>query len=154
MKKFFLKIIFFFLSRAIRAVVKLDYYAKKELDNFDESYVIKLKIWPEKPSICFIVKNNSFKKSKKYPDADLTIYFKSIESALLLLTGKMSIEQGYSEHRFLVKGDLFKSMSFIRILHIVEYYLFPKFITNKILYEKPSTSSNKFRVYLKILFGI
>ncbi len=79
---------------------------------------------------------------------DLSVIFKSYEGAFLLVLGQIGVYQGYAEHRFIVKGDLIESMPFIRILYFVEAYLFPRFITRKILKEMPERSSSKLKAYL------
>jgi hypothetical protein len=91
----------------------------------------------------------------KAPDADAVIEFKSLDAALLVLTGQIGIDRAYAEHRFSLKGDLFSiGMPLVRCLYIVESYLFPKSIAKKILKRWPKRSSSGFAVYFHTIFGV
>jgi hypothetical protein len=85
-------------------------------------------------------------------DADLSIYFKNIEAALLVLMGKIGIGQAFAEHRFVVKGDIMESMSLVRCLNIVEAYLFPNFIAKKILKKVPIKETSSISIYIRTIF--
>ena len=85
-------------------------------------------------------------------EPDLSVIFKSYESALLLVLGKIGVYEGYAQHRFIVKGDFIQGMHLVRILYYVEAYLFPKFISKKILKEMPELTSTKLNAYFHLLF--
>ncbi|HZJ68431.1 MAG TPA: hypothetical protein VFD28_00290, partial [Candidatus Eisenbacteria bacterium] len=97
---------------------------------------------------------NEFKYlgSKDKSTADLSIIFKSYESALLLVLGQIGVYEGYAQHRFIVKGDFIQAMPLVRILYYVEAYLFPRFISKNILKEIPKSSATKANAYLRLLF--
>lgn len=87
-------------------------------------------------------------------EAELSVYIKNIEAAMLVLTGRKGIVQAFAEHRFILKGDIADGMRMVRCLNIVEAYLFPKFITRKILRRMPKKTSSSFKIYMGIIFGI
>ncbi|MCJ7689563.1 MAG: hypothetical protein MUO60_09635 [Clostridiaceae bacterium] len=105
---------------------------------------------------CLVMKkinNKLYYCGKSEIDADLSIYFKNIEAALLVLTGRIGIAQAFAEHRFIVKGDIMESMSLVRCLNIVEAYLFPNFIVKKILIKVPKKETSSVHVYLRTILA-
>lgn len=155
-KKKIISIILWFLGRGIQSCTRFDESVKKEIQAFDEGFRIMFKVWNSEQTMIVEKKENRLHHipKNKGKEADMTIYFKSIESALMLLTGQMGIAQAYAEHRILLKGDIMLGMSFIRVINIVEAYLFPKFWVKRILKAFPDRSSNSFIVYLGLILGI
>ena len=92
--------------------------------------------------------------SKVHRHPDIVITFKSIDTALMVFTGQMSVKQAYLEHRFSLKGDVFESMRFVRCVDLTETYLFPRFMTKRIFnhYEKKYKPS--LWIYLKAILTL
>jgi hypothetical protein len=148
-------IVFWFLGRAFAACAALDSEVKKEVSAWDESAKIMLKIEPFGPCVSLMKKDGKliFLRLKE-TDAGLAVYFKSMEGALLVLTGRIGIDRAYAEHRFGMRGDIGFGMSMVRCLTRVEAYLFPKFITKKILKRIPEKETSSIKVYMTAVFGI
>ena len=154
-EKFTAKLILWFLGRGLQACTILDSNVKNEIECFKEGTSILLKIEPSGPCMLLSKENNKLKfKGLKEAPADLAIYFKNIEGAILVLTGKIGIAQSYAEHRFVMKGNVASGMCLVRCLCTLESYLFPKFISKKILKSVPVKSTNSFRIYISTLLGI
>lgn len=155
-KRLVARIVLWFLGRGIQAASTLDPIVQKEIESWDkESVTIMLKVNDFGPALSLRKVNNRLRMigTKEIDNPVLAIYFKNIEGALLVLTGQLGIAQGFAEHRYIVKGDIGLSMSFVRILYIVESYLFPAFITRKILKQEPKKGSNSFKIYLGTILG-
>lgn len=154
-KRLFARIILWFLGRGIQSASSLDNVVKEEVKGWDESTTIMLKVNDYGPYLSLQKRNGKlrFLGTKRVDNPNLAIYFKNIEVALLVLTGRLGIAQGFAEHRYTVKGDIALAMSFVRILYIVEFYLFPRFMTKKILKQEPKIGSNSFKIYLGTLLG-
>ena len=71
---------------------------------------------------------------------DVTFLFKNLDSAVLVLTAQMSAHQAMAECRILLDGQVSYGMEMNRALAIVETYLFPQFILDKIFKSKPQLS--------------
>ncbi len=155
-KKKIISIILWFLGRGIQSCTRFDENVKKEIQVFDEGFRIMFNVWNSEQTMIVEKRGDRLYHSSKKngKEADIVIYFKSIESALMLLTGQIGIAQAYAEHRILLKGDIMLGMSFIRVINIVEAYLFPKFWVKRILKTFPNRSSNSFIVYLGLILGI
>lgn len=154
-KRLFARIVLWFLGRGIQAASSLDNVVKAEIKAWDDLTYVMLKVNDYGPYLSLQKRDGKlrFLGTKKVENPNLTITFKNIEVALLVLTGRLGIAQGFAEHRYLVKGDIALAMSFVRILYIVEFYLFPDFMTKKILKQEPKRGSNSFKIYLGTLVG-
>lgn len=150
------KIIFWFLGRGFQCAASFDNGIKKELENIDDMTVVMLKVDPYGPQMLMQKKGTKmlYIGAREDKKADIAIYFKNIDAALMVLTGQIGIDQAYAEHRFTLNGDIFSTMPMVRALYTVEAYLFPYFITKKILKSMPERTTNKFRIYSGLLFGI
>lgn len=150
MKKIIVSVVMQFLYRGMKVLYNDDKRIKQELDGWNEDKVICLKV-SNGPSITIrYTYLHGLKKTKE--KADITIIFKSIDTAFLVFTGMMSVKQAYIEHRFSLKGDVYESMRFVRCVDLVETYLFPRFMTKRILNHKEVKYKPTLLIYLKALF--
>ncbi len=85
---------------------------------------------------------------------DAVIHFTSIHMAFLVLTGQIGISGAYALHGFTLKGDIAKTMSFSRCVDIIEAYLFPKFMTKRIMADVPKKEKSSLFVYANIVKNI
>lgn len=150
------RVILWFLGRGIEAAAALDHKIREEIAGWPESMTMLMTVRPRGPSLTMGVRNGKLVcLGPKETDADFAVYFKNIDSALLVLTGQVGIDRAYAEHRFAMKGDIITyGMPLVRSLYRVEAYLFPSFITRKILKKIPGKQTSSLRVYLKALSGI
>ncbi|MGF7059630.1 SCP2 sterol-binding domain-containing protein [Brassicibacter mesophilus] len=156
LKKCIINVILWFLGRGIQSSTRFDENVKKEIEIYHEGFRIMFKVWNSEQAMIVEKRQGRFYllKNMKQEEADIIIYFKSMEAALMLLTGKIGIAQGYAQHRILLKGDIMLAMPFIRMVNIVEAYLFPRFWVKRILKSFPDRSSNSLTIYLGLILGI
>lgn len=154
LKKNVVNIGFKLLGRGLVSCSKIEEAVKEELKFYEDGFVVELKVFNTDTKVAIMKMGNEFKYlgSKYNISPDLSIIFKSYEGALLLVLGQIGVYEGYAQHRFIVEGDFIKGMPFVRILYYVEAYLFPKFISKKILKKMPDRSSTKLNAYLRLLF--
>lgn len=154
MKKIIANIVLFFLYRGFKVIYKIDDKVKREIDNWEDGFSIKIVTCKNGPYLNIKKESGKLIRIKdKNKNASIEIMFKNFNSAFLLLTGRKGISQAYAEHRFLLKGNIMDAMSFVRCTDIVEAYLFPKIITKKILKEVPKRKLNILLVYIRIIIG-
>lgn len=155
MKSFLARIMFFFLGRGFQAAYSLDAGIQAEIADWPESTTILMRIFPSGPAMTVAKRNDRiYYLGLEETPADFVITFKSLDGALLVLLGRISIAQAYAEHRFVMYGDIMAvGMPLVRCLYQVENYLFPRFITHKLFNRFPIKSVNSLRVYLKILLA-
>lgn len=142
------------LGKGIRYAYKVDERVKAEIDSLGDNCTIKMTVAPVGPSLLFGKADGKiFSKRCDYDTpADIVMSFKGVEGALLMFTGRMGLGEGYAQHRFTIKGDLYKVMAITRIMSYVESEMFPKFITKKIMNPVPKRAVNMLRFYLGMLF--
>lgn len=93
-------------------------------------------------------------KNPKPTYHDVVIRFTSMHMAFLVLTGQIGISGAYALHGFTLKGDIMKTMSFSRCVDVIEAYLFPKFMTKRIMTDVPKKNQPSLFVYTKIVKNI
>ena len=156
------KIILFFLYRGLNIIYKYDETLKKEIDSLNYNYKIKLQLSSNCYSLNLVKDKYGFKKIRNkrnkrnksnIDDSDLEICFKNIDIAFLVLIGNIGISNAYAMHSFTLKGSINEGLKIVRCIEIVEAYLFPKFITKKILKEVPKRKINILSTYIHILIN-
>lgn len=153
LKKCISNVVLFFLYRAFYVLYKMDSNIKQEIEGWKEGFCIQIKTEENGPKLTMKKKNNNIEKMKKEINPDLLIEFKSLESAFLMLIGRIGVADAYAQHRFMLKGDISEAMSFVRSIDIVESYLFPRFITKKIVKGKYKRQKSMITVYFHILIN-
>jgi hypothetical protein len=114
---------------------------KQEISNWNEGRRCSLGILPKGPYITLEKREDRIHYlGKKKIDPHMTFIFKNLDSAILVLTAQMSAHQALAESRILLDGQVSYGMELNRALAIVETYLFPQFILNKIFKRPPTLS--------------
>jgi len=143
------------LGKGIRYGYKCDDRIRADLDGIGDEFTIKLMVNPVGPAMLFGKKDGVVFSHKCEIDAvaDITLAFKGIDGAFKMFTGQMGLSAGYAQHRFTVKGDLYKVLSIVRIMNIVEAYLFPKMLAKTLMNPVPKRQVNMLRFYGGTLFS-
>lgn len=152
-KVFISRIVLFFLYRGFKIINKVEPKVYKETANWKEGYTIKIQTCINGPSLLLEKKHDSIVKLKQEQTCDLEIIFKNLDTAFLLLTGRLGIAKAYCEHRFLLKGNIIEAMSLVRCLDIVETYLFPKFIAKHLVKKIEPLQISKMITYLRVIMN-
>lgn len=154
LKSIISNIVLVFLYRAIKVLAKEDSNIRKEFESWENGLSVALKCSINGPSLYLIKNGNKLSKVKKLESADIIITFKSLDAAFLVLTGQIGISRAYSEHRFMLTGDISKTMSLVRAIDITEAYLFPSIMSKRILKALPKKERSSLTIYRKVIFGV
>jgi len=137
------KIVFLVLGRAFQSAAKFDPLIRREVAEWREGFVLVMRVLPSGP-VMVMKKSGGLIRHMggKLPDsADVTINFKNIECAFLVLTPQIGAAQAFAENRLSVAGDLMYAMAFTRCLNVLLTYLYPlSFITKRLLKKIPPMS--------------
>ena len=153
-KKWVTGVVFFFLFRALKALYRRDSRIKAELDSWSDGLALHMQAGLTGPYLT--VKKTAagpVRLKGPQPGADVKVSFKCLDSAFKLATGRLGVAQAYAQHRFYLEGDIGVTMSFVRCVDIAEGYLFPRFITRRILKGAPVRERSPLAVYAGVLFG-
>ena len=143
------------LYRGIRVLSRTDSRVKQELMDMPEGRTIRFAVAPDEkaPALCFTVKNGTIQKAKKNVRPEVDIVFKNEKMAFRVFTGRMGIAGAYGAHAFTLRGNINETMGVVRIVDLVEGYLFPKFIAKHILKEIPEKEYPTPLLYLRLIPG-
>lgn len=153
-------VVLFILGRGLSAASRLDPDVKREAKSWPEGFSIKMKIWPNGPSMAVHKVNGSLKPYQSdFDEEDVIVYFRNVDSAFLTFTAQISTPEAYAQHRIFAKGDIGMVMSFVRCLDVLEGHLFPRIINRLILRRKPKMGLKKqlIRAYIYLIaipFGL
>lgn len=155
-KRLLISIIFYFFGRGLVSTMRLDKKAKKEAENWKEGFTIMMKVAPKGSCMAVGKRNGKIKYlgRREVTNGDIRIYFKNTEAALLVLTGKLGISKAAAQHRLYTNGDLFVTMSVVRVMSLTMAYLFPSFILRRLFYRIPKRRRSSLRIYIATIFGI
>ena len=134
--------------RGFRVLYREDSRIRKEIDSWEKNLTLKLECGPG-GAVLAIRQDDERGVSRIRPaqHAAITMRFKSVEGAFRVLSGQMGVADAYAAHQFTLEGDIYQSMSFVRCVDLLEAYLFPKFISSRILKEVPSKQISSLQVY-------
>ncbi len=122
------------LGRGLVAAARHDERVRAELASWPDGTVVALRIAPFGPQVSWRVAGGAVEHlGGGTATPTLLVTFKCVDDAIPMLLGLKGVLAGFAEHRATVKGDLALAMSLVRCLHIVEGYLFPDFMTRRIL---------------------
>lgn len=139
----------FAMGRAIPAIALQDEDVKKEVDRWDEGFKVLFEVLPDGPYLALKKQDGmlNFVGMNKI-EADLVISIKNIDSAFKMFTTQLSSHNAYAQHRMSVRGDNDKAMQLIRCLNIVQFLLFPGFISKRILKRQPEMTKDRWMTRL------
>ncbi len=158
LKRMITAIGFFALKQAIVSVSHFNKEVKEELNYFKEGYSIQLKVLPNGPRIAFEKHHNELKTtSTNKKEYDLVVIFKTKEIAYRIMTTLSNVPKAFTQNRLMVYGNVADSMVLIRIMNIVQAYLFPPILSKRVLKRVPQFNMGqhigRIRVYtLGLLF--
>lgn len=149
-------IVFKVLFRAIRVLSHCDSRIRQELSELPAGQTVKLSVSPHEKSrsLTFIISDGTVHKAPRDASPDIHIVFKNEAMAFRVFTGRMGIAGAYAAHAFTLRGNINETMGIVRVVDLVEGYLFPRFMTRRILKESPKKQLPTLAVYLRLIPGI
>lgn len=163
-KKTVNQVVLFVLGRALQSLSKTDPLIRAETANWPEGFTLVMDILPKGGSLA--VKRQPDQSLRylgtKFPadQADVAIHINDVESAFKMFTGQLGSDVAYARHAISAKGDLSYTVSVVRVINVVETYLFPRVISSKLMKETPPIPGWRLHLLrlktytLGVLFGI
>lgn len=141
------------LYRGIRVLSRKDSRVRRELLDMPEGRTIRFAVAPEEgaPALIFTVEQGTIRKATEQEAPQVNIVFKNAKMAFRVFTGRMGIAGAYAAHAFTLRGNINETMGVVRIVDLVEGYLFPAFIARHILKEIPEKQYPTGLLYLHLL---
>ena len=148
--------VFFVLGRAMQSGSVLEHSIRREVAEWEEGFRVTMHVQPAGPSMGWVKKQGRLKYlGRPETPADLSINFKNLECAFVMLTPQVGLCQGFSEHRLSVSGDLARSISFVRCLNAILVILYPRWMASRLVKRLPPKPADLFQKRLHVyLMGI
>jgi hypothetical protein len=125
---------------------------KEEIADWEEGRKVTIGVLPKGPFITIQKVGNRIKylgASQKEPD--LCVYFKNLESAVLLFTAQIGAPQAVAENRVCVHGSNYKAMQATRAMAIVQTYLFPGILLDMTFKRPPKLDAKHIAIKAKVM---
>ena len=152
-KRFIVRANFFILGRGLQAASRFDSCVKKEISRWNEGFTVVMKVRPEGPSLAWRKSNGRIRyMGSGSVEADLAIIMKNLDTAFLMVTAQIGTFHAYAQNRIALEGGTVDAMILTRCLNTVEAYLFPKFVSRRILKRSPKMTPRRFCIRFLIYF--
>ncbi len=131
----------------------LDSRVARELERLPDGASYAIHASASGPHLFVVWQDAHLRRVAGLSQAGCAIDIKAMPLAFSLFTGQMGLAQGYARHAFSVAGDVGDVMRLARLISLVEAYLFPKWMTRRILTDVPHTECSPLRVYARLCAG-
>jgi len=141
LKRLINQVVLFVLGRALQSLSQRDPLIRQEVQTWPKDFTLMMRVRPNGGSLVVTrLPDGSLRYLGAGYDeskADVVIYMKNIECAFAMLTGQLGIDTAYAQHAMCARGDLSNTVSVVRVLNIVEAYLFPAFMARNLMKRLP-----------------
>ena len=134
---------FLALGRGLQSASYIDETVQYELNSWPEDFCFEMRVLPQGPKLRMYKTRGAFAFASASQQADLVVELKNLETAFQMITTQAGIPQVYANHGIGVVGNIARSMSLIRMINVVEAYLFPEFLSKNILKRVPAMTLRK-----------
>lgn len=125
---------------------------QSELADWEDGRVFSLGVLPDGPSVSLRKQGDRIQYlGSGQDDAEIKILFKSIDSALLMVTCRMGSHTAFAQHRSIVHGNIAKAVQISRAMSIVQLFVAPGFVLKKICKQPPKLSPAQLLLKARIL---
>ncbi len=156
MKKFIVKTGFWALGKSVVHACRFDKQLQQELSNFPDGFTISLYVFRTSTFISWQKHGNRmiFRGFGQKIEPDLKVIIKDLTSAFKMVLARLGIAQAYARRRIAIEGNTVHAMVLTRILDRVEAYLFPVFLTKKMLKQVPKFGFKQYLINALIYLSL
>lgn len=158
-RRFYVGLMFQVMGRALQAVSEVDADVQDEALVLPEGFLFEMMVMPGGPRL--IVEHTGqgrfFYHGESAPrPVDLSIRFKHIAHAFLVLSFQEKTSVAFANDRMLVDGDVSYAIRMTRILNRLETFILPRLIAQRAVKEYPKNLHlpqkliSAARIYLKV----
>ncbi len=158
-RRMYVGVMFQVMGRALQAVSEVDAATREEARVLPDGFTFEMMVMPDGPGLVVEhIGGGRFRyhgaSGPKTPD--LSIQFKHIAHAFLVLSFQEKTSVAFANDRMLVDGDISYAIRMTRVLNRLETFILPKMVAERAVKEYPSDLhlSEKLvsaaRIYLKV----
>jgi len=150
------------VGRLLEAASKVDKRIQEEIVALPTAFAFSMRVLPSGPEFTVQKQPDGTlyckRKNDKIP-AELTISFKHVKHAFLVLSFQESTARSFANDRMLLDGEIDLGMVVVRCLDRMESLVLPKFIAMRAVKRYPSISLSKkltlaVKIYVQVLAGL
>jgi len=158
-RRLYVDLMFQVMGRALQAVSEVDDTVKKEALALPTGFLFEMMVMPEGPRL--IVEHTGLGRFHYHGESaprpvDLSIRFKHMAHAFLVLSFQEKTAVAFANDRMLVDGDISYAVRMTRVLNRLESFILPKRIAERAVKEYPRNLHlpekliSAVRIYLKV----
>lgn len=158
-RRLYVELMFQVMGRALQGVSEIDEAARNEARALPEGFLFQMMVLPHGASL--IVEHVGdgrfhYLGSEAPRPVDLSIQFKHIAHAFLVLSFQEKTSVAFANDRMLVDGDISYAVRMTRVLNRLEAFILPKLIAKRAVKEYPANLKlpekvlSAARIYLKV----
>ncbi|MDQ1257848.1 MAG: hypothetical protein QG656_2455 [Candidatus Hydrogenedentes bacterium] len=115
-----------------------------EIADWEEGRTISMGVLPRGPYISLRKEAGLIRYlGQGLRNADLEIFFKNLDCAILPLTAQIGNDAAFNQHRAIAYGDIGHAIQAARALQIVQTYLLPGFLLRRHLKRAPQLTGKQ-----------
>ncbi|MBN7769311.1 hypothetical protein KUV44_02480 [Marinobacter daepoensis] len=158
-RRSYVELMFQVMGRALQAISEVDETTRTETRELPEGFLFEMQVMPNGPKL--IVEHTGDGRLHFHGDqaprpVDLSIQFKHIAHAFLVLSFQEKTSVAFANDRMLVDGDISYAVRMTRVLNRLESFILPKLVAERAVKEYPANLKlpekliNAARIYLKV----
>lgn len=158
-KRLYVNIMFQVMGRALQAISEVDNEVCDEARPLPTGFLFQMMVMPNGASLVVEHLGEGLFKyhSEEAPrEIDLSIKFKHLEHAFLVLSFQEKTSVAFANDRMLVDGDISYAVRMTRILNRLEAFILPKLVARRAVkaypqdLQLPEKLTSAARIYLKV----
>ncbi|MCK7548178.1 hypothetical protein ACFQGA_13135 [Marinobacter koreensis] len=158
-RRLYVDIMFQVMGRALQAVSEVDETVQNDARALPEGLLFEMMVMPDGPRLIVEHTGNGhfhYHGESAPRPIDLSIQFKHIAHAFLVLSFQEKTAEAFAHDRMLVDGDLSYAVRMTRVLNRLEAFILPKLIAKRAVKEYPDSLHlpekliSAARIYLKV----
>ena len=153
LQRLYVALMLWVIGRALAATSQVDASVRVDLAPLPEGYQIQMRVLPQGPG--FVVEclgNGSLNRARVVkPRPDLSIDFKHVSHAFLVLAFQESTAQAFANDRMVADGDVSHAIRLVRCLNTMEALILPRWVAKRTVKRYPKLpAADKTRKAMRI----
>ena len=156
----YVELMFQIMGRALQAISEVDELTRHETRTLPVGFLFEMQVMPNGPKL--IVEHTGDGRLHYHGDyapgpVDLSIQFKHIAHAFLVLSFQEKTSVAFANDRMLVDGDVSLAVRMTRVLNRLETFILPKLVAQRAVKQYPADLHlpdkllRAARIYLKVV---
>ncbi|MCH8498964.1 MAG: hypothetical protein LAT63_10825 [Marinobacter sp.] len=158
-RRLYVEVMFQVMGRALQGISEVDEKIREETRVLPKGFLFEMMVMPAGPNL--IVEHQGegrlrFLGSSAPRKVDLSIQFKHIAHAFLVLSFQEKTATSFANDRMVVDGDLGTAIRMTRVLNRLEAFILPKLVASRAVKEYPADLGlpekliSAAKIYLKV----